>query len=380
MKNKQLSVLGACAILLALSAFSWASVVPLNDALKRAADWLVAEQDTDGDWVPPDEQGFIGEPTVGLIAAFGIIGDAAYKTAAETAAEKILLDAGYGTPAAPNPFDAPTFGTEAYALARLGEISTSRDWTGIAKELFDQITLGGNTYANTAEFADGIIADAISSPHTDLSEAVYSLARFAVASDLSGGADTSVWVDKLKSNFASVTSTENYQTHALALTVWALGTIGPYPTDTVGGTGPFMNNTFAELPTELVNLQSVDGGFAALFDGTFPGETEPTALGVLGLKAARGQNSAAYPFDNQIGIGELALAAAVGTGNESGYVFEMLDGTGGGPQAFLAGNVAEAIPLPASVWMGLSLLAVLGAAKTIRVGRKPLEEKCAALD
>jgi len=311
----------------------------LAGALTRAADDLVADQLAGGNW--PDSASLVGESTIGLVHAYELTGNTAYRTAAENAGRYSLNDAGYDL--VNHTYD-PNLGlypAEAYAMARLSVIQGPGDniWRTALVAQLDSMNAQG--------IVDGYLAST-----DDPSPLVYNLARIAVAADYVNDGDKEIYRDGVKSLLATVNDTTSYTpVMALGAAVWALASTGDISTDSVLLDGV----SVTDLPQELADLQAGDGSFFALFDGTIPGETETTVMGTLGLMTADATFYAAEIAD-AVGV----LESGVGDDGEVYSVIGYID-PAYGPYYELAGETLEVIPEPATMTMLL-----IGAVSVIR--------------
>ena len=312
-----------------------------GEAVKRAADSLVDSQTDRGDWY---DVGYTGEPTAGLVHAFEVIPDLAYRTAAEIAGSAILDDSGYdgikGT------FALSPFATEAYALTRVADISPDDIWRQAATDLFAQIsaTSGAEVYLD----------DLISRDQPSFS--VYDLARLAVAAHNVDGQERDVYRSKLIEVLPMISNASAAPVFALGMGVWGLASTGemddmalPVGSPELGG------RTLAELPPLLAGFQDPEGDFAAFFSppGAATGFTETTAAAALGLLASQARDPVTFDFTGEISAVISVLAGGV---DMDGSVYNEVGVSLTGNEHFLVGQTLEVIPEPSSmVLFGVSL-------------------------
>lgn len=299
----------------------------LADALTRAADDLVDDQ-AGGNW---GEAGLVGESTIGLVHAYELTGNTAYRTAAESAGQYSLDDARYNS--GTHTYD-PAYGlypVETYSMARLSAMDPSNTtWSTALTAQLDSV--------NAQDFVDGYLASA-----EDHSPLVYNLARIAVAADYAGHADKDIYRNGVKSLLATVDDATCYApVMALGAAVWSLASTGDISTD---ATEVWSGVQVKDLPQELADLQAGDGSFFALFNSSSPDETETTAMATLGLMTADATLYAAEIAD-AVGV----LESGVG---DDGEVYSVIayDQPGYGPYYYLAGETLEVIPEPATMTM-----------------------------
>jgi|SaaInl4_150m_RNA_FD_contig_31_1371219_length_2027_multi_3_in_0_out_0_2 hypothetical protein len=322
----------------------------LASSVTRAADDLVADQinsgsAADGSW--PGEPNFAGEPTIGLCHAYELTNNAAYKTAAENGGAYSLDYAGYN--AGTSSFNFALFPAEAYAMARLSAIQATPASNQWRTALLDNLNV---VNAGTAITAYQTISED--------SDAVYDVARMAVAANYVNHASKTTWRDGLITLLGDVENSDAAPVMALGSAVWALASTGDMSTDTrVVWTGVQV----MDLPGILAGWQAPDDSFHTKFDNSLgEGFTETTVMGTLGLIAADA-SSASYSYTAEITAAVDVLES--GVANPGGEVYWGINDPLSGDHYFLTGETLEAIPEPATVAVML-----IGAVGVIRRRRK----------
>ena len=299
-----------------------------------AADRLADNQSLAGDW---GEEGFVGEVMTGLACTHLVVADDYYKNAANAAGDFVLAEAGYGPTA--GLYAVPLYAAEAYGLTRLSEISSDpfhNPWRTAASDLFDEIRRHSGTMAG---FIDQIVSGYGSG---SIGTAVYDVARFTATAGYVTDVNLPVWRTKLMDTLADVDDYADAPVLALGAAVWALAATGDMDDTTLSGSSPVLNGKkLSELPGMLAALQDGDGSFFWTFAGDYPGYTEPTVMGALGLMAA---DDGAY--SSEISAAVSALADGV-DGDGAAYYFIGDDSTDG--SYYFAGEALEVIAPEAAV-------------------------------
>lgn len=259
------------------------------DAITVAADRLVAEQSIHGpaagSW--RNETDYTGSIAAGLVGAYIVTGDAAYKASAEMAGDYIGSTSGN------------YLGDEAYALVRLSEIAADPNnnlWREAAAGFYAWVSSeqGGGTAPYVAAYAG-----------TNPSTAVFYMAHHLVAAHYVKAADVAIWRDGLIDYLSTVAdNTADYPVLSLGIATWALALTGPLdgtPVRQEPAGEPYWDDvTLAHLPALLASHQvpepeSYAGSFYWRFDHddgdpqnqyATSGYTEDAAFSVLGLVAA----------------------------------------------------------------------------------------------
>jgi len=160
----------------------------------------VAEQAVDGSW--PDEVKFTGSIVTGLLRAYEVVAKAEYKAATELGAIFIF-----------NSSEGNFYGDEAYALARLTQITADTTYADAVRDFYD----GLDTYAYIRDFEA-----------TDRSNAVFYVAHNTVAAHMVGAADAAIWRQALIQYLALVDDdVAYYPVMSLGVATWALAKTGP---------------------------------------------------------------------------------------------------------------------------------------------------------
>lgn len=269
---------------------------PIETSLTLVADRLVDNQDGTGYW--PDEPQFTGSIVVGLVCAYEVSGNAEYKTSAQLGGDYIMWSA-----------EGNYYGDEAYALARLSEISADpldNVWRTELSAFYQNV----KTIAGTANYIAGF--DTV-----DPSTAVFYLSYHTMAAFYVNAVDKNLWRQALISYLSEVSDdTAEYPVMAVGVAVMALGSTGPLDSTPVrtppGGQLFWTGKTLADLPALLASRQVAEGEeFGGSFcwkllagsgcenpvGGACAGYTEDTIFAVLGLVT-----DAKYTSDYDAGI------------------------------------------------------------------------------
>ena len=334
-----------------MAAVLTASTAPAsNDVVVRLADRLVATQNAFGHW---GEFGQTGEVVAGLVRAYELTGDVSYRDAAERAGQFILGDAGYDPGTAT--FAISPFAGETYGLSRLADIAADpAAWSTPVAGFFAQVS----DERGAQDFVDSIIADNVA-PF-----AVYDIARYALAAHAVDGTDKDAFRSGIMAALAAVEQSSDAipTVFGLGVGVWGLASTGPLDGTLLPPGGPDLGGlALSDLPGVLAFHQDFDGldGAAGDFYGRFThvggtGHTETTAMGTLGLEAARRSDPLAYPFADRVAAGRGVLADGV---SPEGAVYFLIGDSGTSSAHNLAGETLEALPEPGTG----AALAVLGA-------------------
>ena len=299
--------------------------LPIHEAVQAIADNLVSEQRLDGGW--PDSDGFTGSIVAGLVNAYQVTGNVSYKSAAE-------LGGGYIVDSAEGNF----YGDEAYALARLTDITGDGTYAQSARDFYDKL----DTYAYISGFKQ-----------TDTSNAVFYVAQHTVAAAKVGAADAPVWREALIQYLSRVVDdSAYYPVMSLGVATWALAQSGPMDDTRIDPFGLidgdfWVDVTLGDLPEMLLSYQVDSGPYAGSFyyrfDREGSGYTEDTVFGLLGLISAT--DYAGRSFGQEILAGRLAMASSIDwTGIASEHIW-----AGGASYYTYGGEVLQAIPEPVSI-------------------------------
>ena len=259
-----------------------AIALPIVDQAREAiADRLVAEQALDGSW--PEEADYTGSIVAGMVSAYDyeygeVVGKAEYKAAAELGGNFIL-----------NVAEGNFYGDEAYALARLSEITEDTIYADAVRDFYN----GLDTYAYIAGYQEA-----------DSSNAVFFVAHHTVAAYMVDANDAGIWREALIQYLSLINDdVAFYPVMSLGVATWALAQTGPLELDDTR-IDPFLigevywqDVALSDLPDILVSHLVLEGEYAGTFyhrfDHTPAGEgfeaggyTEDTIFGLLGLMAA----------------------------------------------------------------------------------------------
>ncbi len=276
MKSKRFVICVLSAFLIIAFAPNAAMALPIDQAREAIADRLVAEQAADGSW--PEEADFTGSIVAGMVSAYEVVGKAEYKAAAELGGIFILEYA-----------EGNFYGDEAYALARLSEITEDTTYADAVRDFYD----GLDVYAYIASFQE-----------TDRSNAVFYVAHHTVAAHMVGAMDAEIWREALIQYLSLIDDdVAYYPVMSLGVATWALAQTGPLDETRINpfgfvGEDYWTDVTLSDLPDILVShlilipSQGHEGTFYHRFDHAPAGEdfeasgyTEDTIFGLLGLMA-----------------------------------------------------------------------------------------------
>ena len=249
--------------------------LPLNETVEAVADCLVANQNSDGSW--SGEVGYTGSISAGLLQAYQVQEKASYLEATELGVQFIFDSAGGNF-----------YGDEAYALARLTEVTGEQIYADVVRDFYNIL----DTYAYIQGY-DATFRD----------KAVFFIAYHSVAAHMVGANDAAIWREALISYLSLIGDDVSYfPVMSMGVATWALTQTGPMDDTLVDPFGLSDVNywdgvTLRDLPDLLASHQVPDGEYAGSFyvrfDHTAPGPgfeasgyTEDTIFGVLGLIAA----------------------------------------------------------------------------------------------
>jgi len=292
------------------------------DATVMIADRLEANQSPYGRGSWFGENDFTGSIVAGMVSAYELTGESAYKTSAERGGDYIL-----------NNYEAGFYGDEAFALARLNQIATPSDSQGWWIWRIAVWNFYLNIYAQESDYSFYISQFTSIEPST----AVFYLANHLVAAYYAGAIDKEIWREILIDYLAQIDDeSSDFPVMALGVATWALAATGPLDDqliDPLGSGADYWNNKeLADLPYLLLSHQVPDGepyagSFYWRFDhgdggsgGPVSGYTEDAIFATLGLISASRANSA---LDLETAI-LTAGQALLGSISNEGKVFEHL--------------------------------------------------------
>jgi len=172
-----------------------AMALPIDRAREAIADRLVAEQAPDGSW--PAEAEYTGLIVAGMVSAYEVVGKTEYMAAAELGGNFILKVA-----------EGNFYGDEAYALARLSEITEDTTYADAVRDFYN----GLGTYAYIAGFQE-----------TDRSNAVFYVAYHTVAAHMVDANDAGIWREALIQYLSLINDdVAYYPVMSLGVATWAL--------------------------------------------------------------------------------------------------------------------------------------------------------------
>jgi len=289
--------------------------LPLDETIEAVADCIIENQNSDGSW--SGEQGYTGTILAGLLQAYQVKEKASYLEAAELSVQFIFDSAGGNF-----------YGDEAYALARLSEITGEQIYADVVRDFYNML----DTYAYIKGY------DAVSRE-----KSTFFIAYHAVAAHMVSANDAAIWREECISHLSWVGDDLSYfPVMTMGLATWALVQTGPMDDTMIDPFGLsdvsyWEGVTLRDMPDLLASHQVPDGEYAGSFyvrfDHTAPGPgyeasgyTEDTTYGVLGLIAADALGQTDEPgvddetgwnFDGEIQSAREVLAESV---HQSGLV------------------------------------------------------------
>ena len=338
MKNVRLVTFAISAMLFVVFAPNAAMALPIDQAREAIADRLVAEQAPDGFW--PEEAYYTGSIVAGMVSAYKVVGKAEYKAAAELGGNFILKDA-----------EGNFYGDEAYALARLSEITEDTTYEDAVRDFYNVI----DTYAYIRGFEEA-----------GCSKAVFFIAYHTVAAHMVGAADVGIWREALIQYLSLIDDdVAYYPVLSLGIATWALAQTGPLDDTKIDpfgliGKEYWQGVALSDLPDILVShLVTTRFGHTGTFyyklhPGTFyyrfdhaptagaggdfvaSGFTEDTIFGLLGLMAVA---TAETDFYEEVEGAQVILCQPVAS---SGIVYEHIF-RGGEIYYVYAGGMLQAL-------------------------------------
>jgi hypothetical protein len=251
----------------------------IGEAIRTVADRLRTEQITEGlnagSW--PDEASFTGSIVAGMVSAYELTCESAYRSSAELGGDYVLS-------AAQGNF----FGDEAFALTRLSQITADpgdNSWrTAVADFYHDIKFAGGGTDGYIAGFKD-----------FEPSTAAFYLAHHVVAACYVEAEDRQIWRQGLIDVLSSVDDSCSFPVMAAGVATWALALTGPLDETVIDPSGQgaayWDGRKLADLPELLTSHQVPDGrpnagSFYWQFghaDDSPSGFTEDTIFSTCGL-------------------------------------------------------------------------------------------------
>ena len=271
MKNVRLITCTISVMLFVVFTPNAAMALPIEQAREAIADRLVAEQAPDGSW--PEEADYTGSIVEGMVSAYEVVGKDEYKAAAELAGDFILKIS-----------EGNFYGDEAYALARLTEITGDTAYADAVRQFYFLV----DTYAYIRGYQE-----------TDRSNAVFYIAHHAVAAHKVGATDAGVWRQALIEYLSLISDdVAYYPVMSLGVATWALAQTGPLD-DTKLYPFYWGDVALSDLPDILLShlvispTDGLPGTFYHRFDHTpaseefkASGYVEDTVFALLGLMAA----------------------------------------------------------------------------------------------
>jgi len=269
-------------VLVSLAGMVHASAT-IPEAIDAAAGLLTMQQSANGSWM--GSEAYSGSIAAGLVNAYQVTGNSAYKTTAESAGTYILQSSFYGDSGFLG-----FYGDEAYGLTRLSETSAdpgSNVWR-TAVDDFYQLVHGVGTANYIASLQGGYGED---------SQPLFYLAQHAIAAEYVHAVDKALWRQAVIDTLASVTDDDVFPVMSLGTAVAALAqTAGGLDSTVISDTGYWAGVTLEDLPAILASHQVSSGARAGSFYYRFDhagdvmyeaeGYTEDTVFALSGLLAA----------------------------------------------------------------------------------------------
>ena len=327
MKSMPLIICVVSAMLFVVFAPNVAMALPIDQSREAIADRLVAEQAPDGSW--PEEADFTGSIVAGMVSAYEAVGKAEYKAAAELGGNFILKIA-----------EGNFYGDEAYALARLTEITEDTAYADAVRDFYDTL----DTYGYIRGYQE-----------TDRSNAVFYMAHHAVAAYKVGAMDAGIWRQALIQYLSLIDDdVAYYPVMSLGVATWALSKTGPLDDTKIDpfgliGEEYWQDVALSDLPDILVShlVLTPSEGHASTFYHRFDhapagedfeasGYAEDTIFSLLGLRAASTEEK---DFYGEILGATVVLCRPVTT---DGIVYEHI-WSGGETQYVYGGEMLQAI-------------------------------------
>jgi hypothetical protein len=267
---------------------SIALALPIGQAIDTVATRLDNEQIKDGisAGIWPEEASFTGSIAAGMVSAYKVTCDSAYKSSAELGGSYIVWAAGGNF-----------YGDEAFCLTRLSDIANdpcNNPWRTAVSDFYYNVKHKIGTEAYISQFVG-----------TGPSTAVFYLANHVVAAYHVNAEDKQIWRQGLIDWLAHVDNSSDFPVMAMGVATWALAQTGPLDETLIDpcGTGaPYWNSKkLADLPILLLSHQVPSQLYAGSFYWRFDhsdgglaqadsGYTEDTIFGTLGLIAAADAN------------------------------------------------------------------------------------------
>ncbi|MBN1182665.1 MAG: hypothetical protein JXB49_10285 [Bacteroidales bacterium] len=274
-KQFNLRVFLLISLLFSVSAYSQTRT-PEN-SLKIIADRLVSNQSPVGAWGEFSQWNYTGPIVAGLVQAYDITKNPAYKGVAEDGADFIILFSGLNF-----------LGDEAYALARLGKVTGNQVYIDIVRDFYNSL----DTYQYIAGY-----------DNTTPEKSTFYISFHAVASKIVNADDAGIWREAVIRYLSHVDDDLAYfPVMTLGVATWALAQTGPMDDTLIdpfglAGIQYWKDVTLSDLPDILSTHQVLygeqAGSFYVRYDHTAPsidsyesGYTEDTIFSILGMMAA----------------------------------------------------------------------------------------------
>ena len=264
-----------------------AQATTLEDTITLAADGLVDDQEVGGYW--QGESDYTGSIVLGLISAYEVTGKDEYKTAAELGGDYIFYAR-----------NGNYYGDDAYALARLSEISDNPEnnlWRAELNAFYNLTVKEGEGGT------DGYLEDYVA---TKPSNAVFYLAHHVQAAYYVKAQDKLKWrnaliyyLSEVSDDVATAGPVLGFPVMAVGAATCALASTGPLDATAIrtspGGQPYWTGKTLADLSGILLDRQVPEGeDYAGSFywllgpsaETPDSGFTEDAVFAILGLIAA----------------------------------------------------------------------------------------------
>ncbi|MBG0786730.1 MAG: hypothetical protein H0S79_16665 [Anaerolineaceae bacterium] len=347
---KSMGFIVMLALLLAASPLNLVSAAAADaqSALQSGGDRLVALQQDDGGWDWPLDDGntanaspvnTLGPIAKGLAEAYNETGDAAQLAALADAGGLLLTKVNNFSP------------SDGYLAAALDEIfggTTYRDH--VVTYFYDVLAAGSYDRNGAGTLYD--TAGYINLIRTIRSGDYANMAAWDIGMGLVGaascGADTTAWIDGVKTEIDELDSAKYYDVLGLAGAVYGLAFVGEDFDPTAGSHAAA--STLADLADILASYQIDLGGFswssAYVIPDDYNEEIQETAYAVLALNE---MGRSAY-LSNIVGAADYMMSVQLATGGWENYV-----GSSSGENNEITGEalwaIAVAYDFPMEVWV-----------------------------
>ena len=316
-KSRNIAGVGTVFMLVALGQIS-AAAQSIDEAARTVAQRLATEQILEGvdsgTW--PKEASFTGSIVAGMVGAYELTCEDAFRSAAELGADSILSIA-----------QGNFFGDEVFALTRLSQIApdpNSNRWRTAVVDFYRAVRSSGGTSGYISAFES-----------YERSAAVFYMSHHVVAAYYVEAEDREIWRQGLIDSLSYIDDSSSFPVMALGAATWALAKTGALDETLIDALGQgavhWDAKTLSDMPG-LLRVHQVPEGLpgAGSFYWQFGhanenhGYTEDTIFAARGLIAASRISSDA----NLGSVIAAACAALLGGIGAEGEVSEQLSQEG----------------------------------------------------